>query len=671
MDFVLRCDLKNPIDGKPDQLAKRKTEADQAISETSLVLRDPARILRLICLTGGPLRGSCLRPSAGCLVDPPRERRCTSQELMYQAFRTPDPGSGSSWQGKHSSSVLTSPTPMSCSPTHQEPHEALDLFEKGVAAGKGRIGPGAFQEMWGHFWSLLETRPCMRAREGRRANSGAWVEETSPSNTSRTCCGSTPVTTRDCATRWPHGCSPKGGEELAHLLEQYDEPSTAWAYTKALVAFARRGHARVSKAARWQPGRRTSTSRPICWAGSPLPKEEPGYFSPGDRSEAVLYVGAEPERLEGDARSNRMARSDRDWSKKEKSREDPLRVQLLRSRATARPTAGRRCLAGGLPPAPSWVEGKSGRFQPWIIMVTSRTDDVIVVQKITEDPPDAALVWEPWPMPWSGRLTASRIDQTSSRCMKTALGRARLHLEEVGISCTAADELDHMDLVFASLASHLTKDERPGLLDMPGVTPAQVAGLLPGGGWILPESSPGGSWVTKRPSRSIREVREQSVVRRRHGAIGADVGVSLFEDLNALKSMWLSAGSDAQNAREMVTLTLIFGEQTEISVPRSGGWPEARLGASWTAGVPINLPQGAGHDGPPAARLGTRLMEGCLRAIPAFIARHKPDDLSKHKMSVPVASGSLTLTLSWVEECRGMHEDREEMAHDADSINGG
>ncbi len=44
------------------------------------------------------------------------------------------------------------------------------------------------------------------------------------------------------------------------------------------------------------------------------------------------------------------------------------------------------------------------------------------------------------------------------------------------------------------------------------------------------------------------------------------------------------------------------------------------------------------------------LMEGCLRAIPAFIARHKPEDLSKHKMTLPVASGSLTLTLSWIEE---------------------
>jgi len=44
------------------------------------------------------------------------------------------------------------------------------------------------------------------------------------------------------------------------------------------------------------------------------------------------------------------------------------------------------------------------------------------------------------------------------------------------------------------------------------------------------------------------------------------------------------------------------------------------------------------------------LMEGCLRAIAAFIARHRPDDLTNHKMTVPVVSGTLTLILSWVED---------------------
>src|SRR5262249_33781861 len=43
---------------------------------------------------------------------------------------------------------------------------ALDLYEKGVAAGERALGPRAFREDVGHFWGFLETRPYMRARAG-------------------------------------------------------------------------------------------------------------------------------------------------------------------------------------------------------------------------------------------------------------------------------------------------------------------------------------------------------------------------------------------------------------------------------------------------------------------------------------------------------------------------
>ena len=43
-------------------------------------------------------------------------------------------------------------------------------------------------------------------------------------------------------------------------------------------------------------------------------------------------------------------------------------------------------------------------------------------------------------------------------------------------------------------------------------------------------------------------------------------------------------------------------------------------------------------------------MEGCLRAVPDFVARHRQDDPAREEMTVPVASGPLTLVLSWVGE---------------------
>jgi len=43
-------------------------------------------------------------------------------------------------------------------------------------------------------------------------------------------------------------------------------------------------------------------------------------------------------------------------------------------------------------------------------------------------------------------------------------------------------------------------------------------------------------------------------------------------------------------------------------------------------------------------------MEGCLRAVPDFVARHRQDDPAREEMTVPAESGELQLVLSWVAE---------------------
>ena len=78
----------------------------------------------------------------------------------------PTPRSGSSWQSKHLTSPLTARRLCLARRTHQEPQRSPGSFrERGRRWRKG-VGPKAFQEHVGHFWSLLETRPYMRAREG-------------------------------------------------------------------------------------------------------------------------------------------------------------------------------------------------------------------------------------------------------------------------------------------------------------------------------------------------------------------------------------------------------------------------------------------------------------------------------------------------------------------------
>src|SRR5438874_11728733 len=81
-------------------------------------------------------------------------------------------------------------------------------------------------------------------------------------------------------------------EDLARLLEQYaDEGSATWAYTRALLAFRQQGDTlearRLLKAAK-----KTNKHVPAYLAGAKFPSDQPpGYYSPGDESEALTYLG--------------------------------------------------------------------------------------------------------------------------------------------------------------------------------------------------------------------------------------------------------------------------------------------------------------------------------------------------------------------------------------------
>jgi tetratricopeptide (TPR) repeat protein len=160
--------------------------------------------------------------------------------------------------------------------------EALRLYEQGVAAGERALGPEAFQRDVGHFWGLLETRPYLRARlglahalwtAGRRDEAVRhWQEmlRLNPNDNQGvryTLAGSLLFLDRD--------------DDLDRLLQQYDEPSATWAYTKALLAFRRHGD---TPEARQLLKEATKTNRhvPAYLLGEKFPPAgPPGYYSPG------------------------------------------------------------------------------------------------------------------------------------------------------------------------------------------------------------------------------------------------------------------------------------------------------------------------------------------------------------------------------------------------------
>ena len=577
-----------------------------------------------------------------------------AQELMYQAFGAPDPVE----RLKLARQALDlSPD---CADAYillaehaKSRKEALDLFEKAAAAGERALGTRAFREDVGHFWGLLETRPYMRAREGMASKLWTMGRRDEAIGHLQDMLRLNPGDNQGVRYTLAGWLLAEGrDEELARLLEGYDEGSGYWAYTQALAAFRRHGDTSETRKL-LKVARRANQHVPAYLLGrKPLPQERPGYYSPGDETEAVFYVGTT---LSG-WRETPGATA---WLKEVEQGAKPKRAEGPRARGPT-PRVKERLLR--LPQVfevwqadfrrlPSWIEERGERYQPWIVLVTSRTEELILAQEMTGGPPSSALIWDTLAVamvrPAMG--TPHRPVELQVR-QNERWDELRPHLDEIGVACVPTDELDQWDSVFEGLSQHLTQDERPGLLEMPGIEAEQVAGLYRAAAGFYrkaPWRKLGYEAAIKVECDKFESGPWYAVVM---GQSGLTFGVSLYEDLKLLRKLWSGRLTEEENARETVALTLLFGDETEISVldleaVRRHGWDVAGPGA-----YPLIFRKERGMTVRPPLAWELELMESCLQAIPAFMARHRPDDHSGNPMTVPVASGKLSLTLSWVED---------------------
>jgi hypothetical protein len=109
-----------------------------------------------------------MRKFVAGLGGPPEDTPLSrAQDVMYRAFDTREP----------EKRVELARAALEISPDCADAYvllaeeskgrkDAIQLFEKAVAAGERALGPDAFANDVGHFWGLIETRPYMRAREG-------------------------------------------------------------------------------------------------------------------------------------------------------------------------------------------------------------------------------------------------------------------------------------------------------------------------------------------------------------------------------------------------------------------------------------------------------------------------------------------------------------------------
>jgi len=530
--------------------------------------------------------------------------------------------------------------------------EALELFEKGVAAGERALGPEAFQKDVGHFWGLIDTRPYMRAREGlasvlwtmgRRDEAIGHLQDMLRLNPNDN------QGVRDTLVGWL--LAEGSHEKLVRLLEQYDEDSATWAYTKALVAF--RQHGDTAETRKLLKLAKTANKHVPAYLLSqkPLPRERPDYYSPGDRNEAILYVVSALSGWRETPGATAWLKATEHGTKRSK---DPTPDSQGPTPAVKEQLQHLSQVfdvwQADFRPTPQWIRIGGETVRPWIVMITSRSDDLALAHAIIDEPPSSDQLWDVLAKAMNKPMVGEPHRPTELQVrFDERWDELTPHFDEIGITVVSTEELDQLDAVFSGLARHLTSDVPPGLLEMPGIKPEQVAGFYRAAAGFYrraPWRKLGYETAIKVECDRFESGPWYAVVM---GQSGLTFGMALYDDLKTLEKLWAGGMSDEENSRETVALTVTFDDETGISVADLDA--SRRLG--WEVAGPEAYPsifrKERGLSMRPPLAWELELMEGCLRAVPAFVGRHRPDDLSRRKMTVPVASGDLGLILSWVE----------------------
>ncbi len=529
--------------------------------------------------------------------------------------------------------------------------EAMRLYEQGVVAGERALGQEAFQRDAGHFWGILETRPYMRARlglahslwtAGRRDEAVQHLQDMLRLNPNDnqgvryTLAGFLLFLDRD--------------DALARLLQQYDEGSAAWSYTKALLVFRQHGDSPEARQLLKQ-AKKTNKHIPAYLLGEKHPpSQQPDYYSPGDESEALDYIGSFLAAWKSTPGAVAWLRESGTKAKKEAPQpKGPL--GFIKKWLNKNLPQEYDVWQADFRQLPNWISVGGKPLRPWVVLVTSRSNDLVLTHETLEETPSAALMWdvlvEAMQHPAAG--TPHRPTELQVRADES-WEALRPHLDKIGVGLAVGEELDQIEAVFQGMCEHVCGKPKPGLLDMPGVTPVQVGGFFEAAAFFFqkaPWKKVGYEAAIQVECDKFQSGPWYAVLM---GQSGLTMGLALYEDLKSLRQIWSSERDDEDNARQSVATTVTFGEEWDIPVAdleaaKTHGWSVARADA-----YPEVFRKERGLSLRPPLAWELELMEGCLRAVPEFVARRKQDDPAKEEITVPVASGELKLVLSWVVE---------------------
>ncbi len=620
-------------------------------------------LLRLMLGEAGPPAESALEG------DFPAERAAA---LVRQAEAAPDAKAAIA-QGRRATEIDPD-----CVAAHvllgdlaRTPKEALAHYEAGTDAGVRVLGPRVFSDADGDLWQHLEARPYLRARLGlaesllaigRRDEAIGHYEELLLLN---------PGDHQGVRYHLAPALAELGRDgALANLLRRYESDSMAgWAFTGALLAYRQSGDSPASRRALKLAAGMNRHVIPFLAGERLIPSALPSSFLAGDESEAIHYVA-------GNQRAWRATPGALEWVRVANARRKPKTTAKASAKSKAKAKSRAKTRTQTPPPTGPlpFVKERLKRVprlddetwqadarplglsfmeaaNPWLLMIASRNDGLVLGQEIFPTRPSPEALWDKLAQAIEFPM-ADEAHRPAVLQFRHGIGWEFLveHCEELEITSVELGGLDLLDGLFESLLATLPLDGGlPGLVDVDGLSLEAVGSFFSAAAAYhraAPWRKFAGEETLEVRCERLADGPRYAVVM---GQMGMTLGLALYDDFRLLAEIRDSDAPDHETVERTVALSVTYDEERDaapgdVEHARRFGWevdgPEA---------FPTVIRKEFGQVMRPPRPVELTLLDACLRAIPRFLDEHADREPTPVILNVPTGDGDATLSLRWVD----------------------
>jgi len=297
---------------------------------------------------------------------------------------------------------------------------------------------------------------------------------------------------------------------------------------------------------------------------------------------------------------------------------------------------------------PVWLPNDGEPERPWVCLVTDPVDEIVLATDIKpKESPEGMLlkgVWQAFHAEVAGEAHCPGAIHFASDQARDIFAP---HLEPLGVQCVTTADMQFARQLLSELTAQLSGPRRRGaVIQSPGVTLAHVGGLFQAAADFYrarPWRQIPGDCVIRVACERICSGPWYAVVM---GQSGIEQGLALYEDIQLLRTLISGEMTDEESGHRTSAISLTYGEQYDLAPEDVAAAVEHGWAVAGPEAYPCIMRVNPGMSIRTPLKWELELLEGCLRAFPAFLT----GELETAVVPVPIAGDSYNLSLERLED---------------------